>query len=159
MAFQGRQLLADFIVGFQIGELLIERFLLTDAVAFRFRFHLIDTTFEGLKTRHCFIKLTAVQLTAYIAGRVCRLVTQRKCLLTRTGFAQLVLKLANLFLHTGERVVHQRNFMFQRGNHIRQFLFFNQCGTGQIFFIFTQRQFGFFLPFIKLGGSLLNTAG
>ncbi len=47
--FQGRQLLADFIVGFQIGEPLIERFLLTDAVAFRFRFHLIDTTFEGLK--------------------------------------------------------------------------------------------------------------
>jgi hypothetical protein len=48
--------------------------------------------------------------------------------------------------------------MFQRGDHIRKLLFFNQCSASQIFFIFTQRQFGFFLPFVKLGGGLLNAA-
>jgi hypothetical protein len=73
------------------------------------------------------------------------------------GFAELVLKLADLFLHTRKRVVHQCRFMLKRGDEIGQFLLFNQRGAGQIFFIFTQRQLGFFLPFIELRGGLLNT--
>jgi hypothetical protein len=73
------------------------------------------------------------------------------------GFAELVFKLANLFLHTRKRVIHQRHFMLKRGDEIRQLLFFNQRGASQIFFIFTQRQLGFFLPFIELRGGLLNT--
>ena len=51
-----RQLLADFIVRFQFGKLLIQRLLLAKAVALRFRFHLIDATLKGFKARHRLIQ-------------------------------------------------------------------------------------------------------
>ena len=58
--FQRRQLLANFIIGFQVSKLLIQGFLLTDAVAFGFRFNVVDTALKRFETRHCFIQITAV---------------------------------------------------------------------------------------------------
>ena len=95
--FQRRQLLADFIVRFQFGKLLIQRLLLAKAVALRFRFHLIDATLKGFKARHRLIQFTAIQLATHIAGRTRRLMAQRQRLLTGAGFAKFVLQLANLF--------------------------------------------------------------
>ena len=83
--------------------------------------------------------------------------TQSQRLLTRAGFAQLVFQLANLFLHAGERVIHQGHFMLERRDQLCQLLFFDQRRTGQILFVFAQREFCFFLPFIQLSGGLFNT--
>lgn len=82
---------------------------------------------------------------------------QRQRLLTCTGFAEFVFKLTNLFLHTRQSIIHQRHFVFQRGHHVGQLLLLNQRSASQIFFIFTQRQFRFFLPLVKLGSCLLDT--
>lgn len=66
--FQLRQLFADFIIRFQVGKLLIQRFLFAKVVAFSFRFHVVDATLERFKARHRFIQLTAVQLTTHVTG-------------------------------------------------------------------------------------------
>ncbi|SQB39931.1 Uncharacterised protein [Citrobacter koseri] len=157
--FQLRQLFADFIICFQIGKLLIQGSLLAKVLAFRFRLHLIDTAFKRFKTRHSLIQFAAVQLTTDITGRACRLVAQRQCLLTGTGFTEFIFQLANLFLHPHQRVVNQCRFLIEGGDQIRQFLFLNQRGARQILFVFTQRQLGFLLPLRLLRGGLLNATG
>ena len=68
-SFQGSDLCADFIVGFQFGEFLIQRFLFANTDRFSLGFHVIDAAFKLLKTRHRFINFTAVQLTANVTGR------------------------------------------------------------------------------------------
>lgn len=68
--FQRSQLLANFIIGLQVSKLLIEGFLLTDAVAFGFRFHVVDTTFKRFETGHRFIQLAAVQLATHVADEL-----------------------------------------------------------------------------------------
>ena len=83
---------------------------------------------------------------------------QSQCLLTRAGFAEFILKLADFLFHTRQRFIKLRRFFFQHTNNVGQFLFFNQRGAGQIVFIFTQRQLGFLLPFGLLRVSLLDAA-
>jgi hypothetical protein len=68
----------------------------------------------------------------------------------------LFLKLANLFLHAVS-VSSTSVTSCSSARPCRSASVFHQRRTGQIFFIFTQRQFGFFLPFVQLGGGLLNT--
>ncbi len=48
--------------------------------------------------------------------------------------------------------------MSQRRDQVGHFLFFDQRRTGQIFFVFTQRQFGFVLPVAQLVFTLLDTS-
>ncbi|KEP71951.1 hypothetical protein HR12_30735 [Microbacterium sp. SUBG005] len=103
-------------------------------MALGFRFHVVDTTFKRFETGHRFIQLAAVQLATHVAGRACSLVAQRQRLLTCTGFAEFVFKLTNLFLHTRQSIIHQRHFVFQRGNHVGQLLLLNQRSASQIFF-------------------------
>ncbi|MNR13318.1 hypothetical protein D3C85_1297150 [compost metagenome] len=84
--------------------------------------------------------------------------TQRQRLLASAGFAEFVFQLRNLFFHAGQGFIHQRDFMLQRSDDVGQLLFFDQRRTGKIVFLFTQRQFCFFLPFGLLGRRLLNAA-
>ena len=47
--FKLSQLLADFIICFQVSKLLIQGLLFTEIMAFSLSFHLIDTTLEDSK--------------------------------------------------------------------------------------------------------------
>ncbi|VDZ89288.1 Uncharacterised protein [Lelliottia amnigena] len=99
--FERSQLFTNGIIRFQFCKLLIQRFLFAKAVAFGFRFHVIDTAFEGFKTRHRFINFAAIKLTTNITRRASRLMTQRERLLTSARFAEFVFQLRDLFLHAG----------------------------------------------------------
>ncbi len=83
--------------------------------------------------------------------------TQHQRLLTGAGFAEFVFQLANLFFHPRQRFINQLRFVFQAADKVGQLLLFDQRRTGQILFLFTQRQLGFFLPFRLLGNGLFNT--
>ncbi|MNT67738.1 hypothetical protein D3C72_2059040 [compost metagenome] len=84
--------------------------------------------------------------------------TQCQCLLACACFGQLVFQLADFAFHAGQGFFYGRDFMSQRRDQVGHFLFFDQRRTGQIFFIFTQRQFGFVLPVAQLVFTLLDTA-
>ncbi|MNN62341.1 hypothetical protein D3C81_1776350 [compost metagenome] len=118
---------------------------------------MVDTAFELLETSHRLVQFAAVELTTHVTGRRRRLVTQGQRLLASAGFGQLVFQLADFAFHTRQRFFYGGHFMRQRGDQVGHFLFFDQCRTGQIFFLFTQCQFGFVLPIAKLVFTLLDT--